>query len=160
MKSLSIILGILVTSTLVTGCASVTVDANQQVRIDTYAKDEQLVSEVKCVAKNERGEWMMIAPGTVSVHRSGDNLTVKCDKDGFKSGYATAISRANGGMFGNILLGGGIGAIVDHNKGTAYSYPSFVKVVMGESLIYDRKDEQKEENKQQETPTSFMTGQK
>ncbi len=27
-----------------------------------------------------------------------------------------AISRANGGMFGNILLGGGIGAIIDHGS--------------------------------------------
>jgi hypothetical protein len=32
-----------------------------------------------------------------------------------------AISRANAGMAGNIIFGGGIGAIIDHNKGTAYS---------------------------------------
>jgi len=34
-------------------------------------------------------------------------------------------------MFGNILLGGGIGAVVDHNNGSAYEYPSFIQVTMG-----------------------------
>ena len=36
-------------------------------------------------------------------------------------------------MFGNILLGGGIGAIVDHNNGTAYDYPSPIKIFMGKT---------------------------
>lgn len=43
-------------------------------------------------------------------------------------------------MFGNILFGGGIGAIIDHNKGTAYSYPDWVRVMMGDNLVYDRKN--------------------
>lgn len=36
-------------------------------------------------------------------------------------------------MWGNIVLGGGIGAIVDHNNGTAYEYPSLLKIYMGRS---------------------------
>ncbi len=43
-------------------------------------------------------------------------------------------------MWGNILFGGGIGAIVDHNKGTAYSYPDWVKVILGDNLVFDRKN--------------------
>ena len=43
-------------------------------------------------------------------------------------------------MFGNILLGGGIGAIVDHSNGSAYNYPDWMKLVMGKSLSFDRKD--------------------
>lgn len=34
-------------------------------------------------------------------------------------------------MFGNIIFGGGIGAIVDHNNGSAYEYPTFIQVLMG-----------------------------
>jgi hypothetical protein len=34
-------------------------------------------------------------------------------------------------MFGNIILGGGIGAIIDHNNGSAYEYPAFIQVIMG-----------------------------
>lgn len=44
-------------------------------------------------------------------------------------------------MWGNIVLGGGIGAIIDHNKGTGYNYPSDLPVRMGESVTVDRRDE-------------------
>ena len=44
-------------------------------------------------------------------------------------------------MFGNIILGGGIGAIIDHNKGTAYTYPTWVQLIFGKSLVFDRSAE-------------------
>lgn len=129
-----------VAATLFGGCASITKDSNQPVQVETYSKSNQLVSGAKCVAKNERGEWSTTSTGTVNVHRSGQNLIVKCDKEGEPSGLATVISRANGGMFGNILFGGGIGAIIDHNKGTAYSYPDWIRVILGDNLVFDRKN--------------------
>lgn len=131
--------------TLLTGCASITKDSNQPVKIETYSKQNQAVAGVKCTAKNERGEWIATTPGVMSVHRSGQNLLVNCEKDGEPQGVATVISRANGGMFGNILFGGGIGAIIDHNKGTAYSYPDWIRVIMGDSLVYDRKTNKENE---------------
>jgi hypothetical protein len=36
-------------------------------------------------------------------------------------------------MFGNIIFGGGVGAIIDHNNGSAYEYPPSLKIVMGTS---------------------------
>lgn len=44
-------------------------------------------------------------------------------------------------MFGNIVFGGGIGAIIDHAKGAAYSYPQRIRLVVGRMLGYDRKDD-------------------
>jgi len=49
----------------------------------------------------------------------------------------TAISRVNAGMFGNILIGGGIGAVVDH----ACTYPGWLQLVFGRALVFDRRDE-------------------
>jgi hypothetical protein len=126
---------------LLSGCATITKDANQSVQIETYSKENQPVAGVNCVVRNDRGEWKTAAPGAVSVHRSNQNLLVNCEKDGESPGTGTVISRVNGGMFGNIVFGGGIGAIIDHNKGTAYTYPSWLRIVMGESLVFDRKDE-------------------
>lgn len=125
--------------TLLTGCASITKDSNQPVKVETYSKNNVAISGAKCVAKNERGEWTATTPGNLVVHRSGQNLLVNCEKEGELPGAATVISRANGGMFGNILFGGGIGAIVDHNKGTAYSYPDWIRIIMGDNLVFDRK---------------------
>ena len=124
---------------VLTGCATITKDANQSVRVETYSKTNELVKDVKCVGKNERGEFSTDNTGVMRPHRSGENLMVTCSKDGTESGIATLISRANGGMFGNILFGGGIGAIIDHNKGTAYSYPDWVRIIMGDDLLFDRK---------------------
>jgi hypothetical protein len=42
-------------------------------------------------------------------------------------------------MFGNIIFGGGVGAIIDHNKGNGYNYPDSLPVEMGKSVIVDRK---------------------
>lgn len=130
---------VLALQTALTGCASITKDANQAVRVDTYSKENVAVTGVKCVGKNERGEFVAESSGVMRPHRSSENLLVTCTKEGEPTGIATLISRVNGGMFGNILFGGGIGAIIDHNKGTAYSYPDWVRVVMGEDLVYDRK---------------------
>jgi len=41
-------------------------------------------------------------------------------------------------MFGNIIFGGGIGAIIDHSSGKAYNYPEWMQVVFGRILVFDR----------------------
>ncbi|WP_135279062.1 hypothetical protein [Methylotenera oryzisoli] len=51
--------------------------------------------------------------------------------------------RANDGMYGNILLGGGVGAMLDHHNGNAYSYPDWIRVIMGDNLVFDRKNNEK-----------------
>lgn len=43
-------------------------------------------------------------------------------------------------MYGNIIFGGGVGAIIDHNRGTAYNYPDWMRVVFGKVFIFDRSD--------------------
>jgi hypothetical protein len=82
------------------------------------------------------------APAFVAVRRSAEDLTVECKRDGQPDGCLRAISRAAAGMFGNINFGGGIGAIIDHSKGTGYNFPDALPVKMGQSTIVDRRDEQ------------------
>jgi hypothetical protein len=125
---------------LLTGCASITKDTNQPVRVETFSKNNVAIAGAKCSGKNERGEFESDSSGVMRPHRSSENLIVTCNKDGEQIGVGTLISRANGGMFGNILFGGGIGALIDHNRGTAYSYPDWVRLIMGDNLVYDRKN--------------------
>ena len=58
-------------------------------------------------------------------------MIVTCRKKGHEIGTATVVSRTLGNMFGNIILGGGIGAVIDHNNGTAYEYPGLINIYMG-----------------------------
>ncbi len=123
------------------GCATITGSEMQTVSVTTQAPDKTSVAKADCSLKNDKGIWQVTTPGFVSVHRSAEDLDVDCKEDGMTDGLAKAISRAGGDMFGNIIFGGGIGAIIDHEKGTGYNYPDTIAVVMGTSTVIDRRDE-------------------
>ena len=99
----------------------------------TYKIDGTDLDGARCEMTNDEGTWFVVTPGTVTVQRSNKDLSVVCKKTGIDVGTANVVSRTKGNMFGNILLGGGIGAIVDHNNGTAYDYPSPIKIFMGKT---------------------------
>ena len=122
-----------------TGCASITNDTTTPVRFETFNAAGVEVKDVDCKLENDYGQQLIKTPSTVNVRRSSKDLQVTCVKAGQTDGRGVAISRANAGMFGNIIFGGGVGAIIDHNKGTAYTYPQWVQVVMGKMLTFDRK---------------------
>ena len=106
------------------GCASMTGTANQSVSIQTIEKGGREVSGAQCEMSNGKGKWFITTPGTSMITRSNDDMQVLCSKKGHEPGRASVVSATKGAMFGNIILGGGIGAIIDHNSGAAYEYPS------------------------------------
>ncbi len=134
------------------GCASITGSPNQSISIQTREQNGKEVVGASCDIINKRGTWFITTPGTTSIHRSNDDIQVTCRKDGLENGRATVVSDTKGSMFGNILLGGGIGAIVDHNNGSAYEYPTFIQVFMG---TFTAIGTPKKETAQQSNP---MTG--
>lgn len=122
------------------GCSTITQSENQRLSV-TASHEGAPIKDVDCSLTNDKGTWLARAPGQVDVRKSGENLNVVCKKEGFVDGLLTAISRAAGSMFGNIIFGGGIGALIDHSKGTGYDYPNNLPVEMGKSLTVDKKQE-------------------
>lgn len=122
-----------------TGCASILNDTTSPVRFETFNAAGVEVKGAECKLENDYGQQNIKTPVTVNVRRSSKDLQITCAKAGELDGRGVAISRANGGLAGNIIFGGGIGAIIDHNKGTAYTYPQWVQVVMGKLLTFDRR---------------------
>jgi hypothetical protein len=119
---------------VITGCATITGSgSSQSLSFQTYKIDGTDLDGARCEMTNDEGTWFVVTPGTVTVQRSNKDLSVVCKKTGLDVGTANVVSRTKGNMFGNILLGGGIGAIVDHNNGTAYDYPSPIKIFMGKT---------------------------
>ena len=121
-----------------TGCASVINDVTHPMKVETKTAEGQLVAGAECKLTNDYGTVQMKSGDTVQVRRSSKDLDIVCKDAANPEASAQAISRANAGMFGNIILGGGIGAIIDHNKGTAYTYPVWVQLVFGKTLVFDR----------------------
>lgn len=131
----------LITVVLMSGCASVVNDSTHPVKIETKTAEGLLVNGAECKLTNDYGSFTAKSGDTIQVRRSSKDLDIVCKTLDQQDASARAISRANGGMFGNILLGGGIGAIIDHNKGTAYTYPTWMQLIFGKSLVFDRSAE-------------------
>ena len=130
---------LLISSLLIlTNCASITSDNNQPISIVVKDEKDKTLEDVKCTVVNDKGAWEVKAPGFVNILRSAEDISVTCKKSGHPDGLAKAISRARGGMWGNIVFGGGIGAIIDHNRGTGYAYSDQMTVIMGKTTLYDR----------------------
>jgi hypothetical protein len=121
------------------GCASIVNDSTNPVRLETYSKDGTEIKDMECKLENDYGPMTVKTPGTVKVHRSSKDLQIVCTKTGELDAKGAAVSRANAGLAGNIIFGGGIGAIIDHNKGTAYTYPEWIRLVAGSLLSFDRR---------------------
>ncbi|ANK80243.1 MAG: hypothetical protein TEF_05145 [Rhizobiales bacterium NRL2] len=69
-------------------------------------------------------------PGSLLLDRSNDDLDVECLKDGYLPGNLVMSSKFTGTTFGNIILGGGIGILVDAASGANNRYPESVSLVL------------------------------
>jgi hypothetical protein len=140
---------------VMTGCASITQEVTHPIKVETMTSDSHMITGAECKLTNDRQSITMKSGDTVKVRRSGDDLMITCKNpnNSTSTAKARAISRANAGMFGNILIGGGIGAIIDHNKGTAYTYPTWIQLIFGQDLVFDRSAQKKED---QPTPATNL----
>ncbi|GLS13049.1 hypothetical protein [Hydrogenophaga electricum] len=123
------------------GCASVMNDSTHPMKVETLTPEGKVVAGAECKLSNDYGAISVKSGETAQVRRSSKDMDITCTTQEQPDAQARAISRANAGMFGNIILGGGIGAIIDHNKGTAYTYPTWIQLIFGQSLVFDRGDE-------------------
>jgi hypothetical protein len=83
-----------------------------------------ILPAAECTLSNGDGTYYVKTPGTVTIDRDYDDLMVGCKKDDYQPVNITVSSSTKGMAFGNILLGGVIGAGVDMGTGAAYDYPS------------------------------------
>ena len=140
---------VIVSTFLSGGCSTITQSETQSLALTATYESKPV--ETNCQLKNDKGSWDAKTPPNVTVRKSNEDLEVTCKKDGMPDGILKAISRAAGSMFGNIIFGGGIGAIVDHSKGTGYDYPNQLPVKMGESVVVDKRAEQQPDQASQQT---------
>lgn len=111
-----------------TGCASVTGSKLQPVSVQTIHENQE-ISGVGCTLTNDAGKWFVTTPGSVTIQKSTGDLAVECKKDGV-AGRETVVSKSNGAVWGNIILGGGIGYVIDRNTGAGFDYPNSITVAV------------------------------
>jgi hypothetical protein len=114
---------------LTTGCASIVSGTHQSVSVETPP-----MKNVSCTLSNDKGKWYVNStPGSVSIHQSFKDLLVSCESKNHTPITKTVPSKVKPMMFGNILLGGLIGVVVDAAGGGGYQYPQTIAVPMENS---------------------------
>lgn len=122
---------------LMTGCASVAGGNTQKMYVQAQAQDGTEVAGADCALSNDKGTWRVRAPGDTSIVRSNKRMEVKCEKSPMPQGVVSVESSTRAALFGNIIIGGVVGAVIDHTSGAAYEYPEVIRVVMGRVLAMD-----------------------
>jgi len=129
MKALFGIVGIGLLA-LNTGCATIVDGSTDEVSVNTTGCGNEDKSEVQCTLKSGDRTYYTKAPGTVTVEKSAKALHVLCESGDGTEGSTVVQSSYSAMNIGNVLIGGGVGIIVDAVSGAMWHYPSEVVVPM------------------------------
>ncbi len=109
----------------VSGCATIIKGTKESISVNTTPEQG-----AACTLVNSEGTWYVTTPGSTTVHRTKNDLTITCTKDGYDQATQTVRSEFNGMTAGNIIAGGLIGVGVDAASGANYNYPQSIEVPM------------------------------
>ncbi|MFO1081397.1 MAG: hypothetical protein U1E23_12335 [Reyranellaceae bacterium] len=108
------------------GCATIVNGTTQDVMLETQPEG--------AACKVERQGALVASvdptPGKVKLPRQSDVLTVTCTRDGFEPSKEALTSTFSGATFGNLLLGGLVGVVIDSSSGANNKYPERVSVIL------------------------------
>lgn len=113
---------------LLSGCATITSGTTQSVNLAT----EKDVQDANCELTDKKGgKWFVPStPGSTTVRKGDGPLSIICKKEGYKTAQLMVDETLTPATFGNIILGGGIGVLVDAASGAAQQYPEKILVWM------------------------------
>lgn len=126
------VLALIIASSTV-GCASMTGGKRQTLMIETLTPDGQEIAGAECNVRNERNDRVMQSGAAVEVARSSADLSITCRQSAHPDATARLVSRKNIKMAGNAFFLFGAGA--------GYTYPNWVRLVFGEDLEFDRRND-------------------
>ena len=119
------------TTALLSSCSSIISDSSQPFTIDTGE-----VKGATCRMTNGSGEYIMgSSPGTVTIDNACGEMQVVCKKEGYKTKSVQVDYSHKGSTVGNIILGGGVGYLVDRGTGAACKYPPSVFISMDKEQL-------------------------
>ena len=109
---------------MLSACASIITGTTQTVTVST----DPAAATCTLDRAGTRVGAIPATPGSVRLDKSGKDLAVTCAKEGYQTATVQQSSSFNGVTFGNIVLGGVVGIIVDAASGANFNYPSDVRM--------------------------------
>jgi len=110
----------------VAGCATITKGTDDLVTIDTKPNGAQCA----LFTDNEQIAVINPTPGSIEVPKSKEDLSVRCEKDGYFPTEGVIESSFQAITIGNVLFGGLIGVAIDAGSGAMHDYESGVSITL------------------------------
>ena len=109
---------------LLPACSTLTTGTDQDLTVATNPAGAACTLD----RAGQRLAAVPLTPGSVKVSKSGKPIDVECIKPGFQTARLQHKSDFAGATLGNLILGGGIGLVVDMSTGASSVYPSEICV--------------------------------
>ena len=116
---------VLVLTFSLVSCASIFSDKSQSISVDTGD-----VVDATCELFNGKGRYIVNSPGKLVIAQSCDDLNYICRKKGYNEIKGIIAFNHKGSTAGNLIIGGGIGYLVDVGTGAACKYPEIISLPM------------------------------
>src|SRR5271155_3698833 len=108
------------------GCATIIQGTTKSVSVSSAPEQG-----AQCTLVNSEGSWFVTTPGTTTVHKTKNDMTIDCTKPGYTPAHMVAASHFGGTTAGNVIAGGVIGIGIDAASGANYYYDSPITVNLG-----------------------------
>ena len=105
-------------------CASVVSDDKSTTYIETDPEN------ARCELHGQDFKRVINTPNSISLPAEAAPITIACKAPGYATTTETLDTKIDGWIFGNILLGGGIGILIDLARGAGQKYPPRVTVIL------------------------------
>lgn len=108
------------------GCSTIIEGTSQDITLTSVP------SEAACTVQKNGVTIATVnkTPGRVTVDKSSADLTVVCNKEGFKETRGTLESDLAAATFGNAIAGGLIGVVIDASTGANSKYDDTITVTL------------------------------
>ena len=108
------------------GCASI---SKPKVASVTVKVPKACSGQVNCTITNKKEQREVVPPGQIVIKKSDDPLRVACTDESGKLYHSNEVAGTRTGRaWGNLVLGGGVGAIIDANTDAHWEYPETIEV--------------------------------
>ncbi len=118
---------VIILSFVAAGCATIVTGTSQSVTVDVLNAPG---AKCKGIDKKGRVYFWYNTPAFATVHKGDGPITLTCEKSGFKKTVHSFDETLVGATLANIILGGGIGILIDAVSGAAQQYASYIQLVM------------------------------
>jgi hypothetical protein len=109
-----------------TGCASIITGTTQRITVNSEPEGAS--------CRVSRGGMTLgvvpTTPGSVIVHRGSNGLEITCSKPGYALAQTIQPTNIETWIFGNVLIGGLVGIVIDFSTGAAYTYDGYSTLAM------------------------------